>query len=54
MMINFVNFFYDKTLKSVSLFMLKQVSHLLSPQHDDPFSLINGQTFVRTKWLLKL
>ena len=34
--------------------MLQQVSHLLFPQQNVPFSLISGYTLALTRWFLKL
>ena len=53
MMVNFINlfsdknFFFSKVTKVFIFFMLKQVSHLLFPQHDDSFSYSTGYTFDR-------
>ena len=48
-MANFINFVRDKALKRVVYFMLKQDSHMLFPQLDDPFYLSKGYTFAQTK-----
>ena len=41
--------FFSKVTKAFIFFMLKQVSHLLFPQHDDSLSSSKGYTFAQSK-----
>lgn len=54
MVVNFINLFCDKALKSVCFLYIKAGWHLLFLQHDDPLSLSKGYTFGQTKLLLRL
>ena len=49
MVVNFINLFNDKALKSVCFLYVKSgFAPTFPPQHDDPFFLSKGYTFAQT------